>query len=225
MANELDVDLGSPAIGWTLYGVVFDGSWNGNESTLDTAHTVWDGSAFVTDSWSARASGAVTMTDSGAVGHWVGDCPAGITTAGVYQYLCYRRIGGSPAPQTDTGVLLSTGTFNLYGGSGLIAGAAGRWRCFPADDPGDPPRLAMFAADVRRFGFDLGDLQEIANGETITSATITGSGITISGLVLGGYWAMATFSGGTSGATVTVTLTAQMSGGGTIARQGILVIN
>lgn len=225
MANELDIDLGAPAIGWTVYGVVFDESWNGTESALDTAHTVWNGTAFVTDSWAARASGAVTMTDATAVGHWLGDCPAAITTAGLYQYLGYHRLGGSPAPQTDQGVLMEPGDFNLYASAGLIAGTAGRWRCFPASDPTDPPRLTMFAADVRRFGFDLGDMEEIANGESITSATLAGSGITIAGTAIGPYWVLATFSGGTSGTTVTITMTAQMSGGGTIVRQGVLVIN
>lgn len=101
---------------------------------------------------------------------------------------------------------------------------AGVWRCGPASESQDVPRLYKSSGDVRQFAFDLGDIEEIVAGETITEASVDCVGLTIGTPVALPYRVAALFSSGISGTEYTVLLTATLSGGGAISRSGILKV-
>lgn len=107
------------------------------------------------------------------------------------------------------------------GGSSTIAAS---WRCRVASELDDSVKLYALVGDVRRFGFDFGDIEEIANGQTITAATITGSGFTTSGQLIGSYRVSASFSCSTAG-DLSVTCTATLSGGGSVQRTEVLSVS
>lgn len=91
--------------------------WNTYMVVLSPDETeVWNGSAFVTYSASAANAGAVAGTESPS-GTYTFTIPAGITTAGDYPFVIYRRLGGSPAVTTDTRITpeSSANTFPVSG--------------------------------------------------------------------------------------------------------------
>lgn len=100
MANEFEIDLGNSATGWTVYVVVFSNDWHGSEQSLNS--NVWNGTAFVADSYANRNAGAILLAEVGTTGNFVGDSPAGITAGGDYPIIGFRRLGGSPDSQNDT---------------------------------------------------------------------------------------------------------------------------
>lgn len=105
MPNEFNLPLGSEGSGWTVYAVVFEPEWEGSTTTLDAAHMVWNGTAFVTDSWSARNLGGISLTESGSTGTYTGDFPEGIVEAGSYPITSQRRLGISNDAQNDPAVI------------------------------------------------------------------------------------------------------------------------
>jgi len=119
--------------------------------------------------------------------------------------------------------------WNPFDGAAVAAASgssiAGYWRCPPSSETLDPVRLYKAAGDVRTFAFDFGDIEELIAEETISSATIAATGaVTVGAAEVDGYRVKALFTGGTAGETSTVTVTASLSGGGTVARSGYLVV-
>lgn len=105
------------------------------------------------------------------------------------------------------------------------ASIAGVWRCPPSSELHDPARLYKAVGDVRTFAFDFGDIEELIAEESITSASVSASGdVDVGAVTVDGYRVKAVFSSGTAGETSTVTVTASLSGGGTVARSGYLVV-
>lgn len=61
---------------------------------------IWNGSSFVTYNSSNFTDYDVPLTENGSSGTYIGDMPAGISSAGIYTIEARERIGGSPA-QSD----------------------------------------------------------------------------------------------------------------------------
>jgi len=104
--------------------------------------TIWNGTAFVTYSTSARNTGAVPATVARADGAYLADLPAGAGTD--FSYALFARSGGSPA-ETDelvAGPAEYVSRVNLQ--AGAITDAA---ITFPAEAAGRP---TTFLAAVRR---------------------------------------------------------------------------
>lgn len=150
------------------------------------------------------------------------------STAGDLSVTCTATLSGGGSVQrtevlsvSDTGVAVSTAP---AGGLPSITGTiSGVWRCGTASELLDGPRLYGRAGEIRRLAFDLGDVEEIVAGETITAASINGTGFTTTGIAASAYRVAALFTISGSG-TRTVLLTVRLSGGGTVTRQGVLVI-
>lgn len=118
MPGEFNITLDSPGSGLLVYAVVFDAAWNGTESLVASGN-VWNGSAFVADSFSNRSLGAIILAESPTgSGSYVGDSPSALPT-GNYQYLEYSQLGVTPNTATDTQLLLSAGTFSVISASGV----------------------------------------------------------------------------------------------------------
>ena len=101
---------------------------------------------------------------------------------------------------------------------------AGWWPVWLSDDATDPGILQKTAGDLRVFGFDFGNLQEIVAGQTIASVTLTSTGsVTLTNTTYSTYAVFAEFDGGTVG-DQTVTATVVLSGGSEIVRTGTLRI-
>lgn len=116
MANEILIVSSSENTGWTVYANLFDTAWAGTALALDVAHTVWNGTAFVTDSWAARNLGGIALTET-VPGTYRGSIPVGITTFGNYPIEVYHQLGGSKNAQTDT-AMIPDGNTVTYAGSG-----------------------------------------------------------------------------------------------------------
>lgn len=226
MADEYLITLGSNAAGWTVYANLFDPTWNGSDTVLGTVGFVRSGTSWIADSWANRAAGATTLTESATVpGTFTADLESSVTAVGTYKVVGKHQLTGSRDPQNDETVTFPLSAIQIYGtGSSSLPDVAGVWRCAPSSESQDAVYLYKTVGDTRWFAFDLGDLEEIIAGESITDATITSSGdVTISVPEIGSYRVVALFSGGTA-STQTVTMTAYLSGGGTIVRSGLLVI-
>ncbi len=114
MAGEIELAYGTT--GRTLYAVV-----------RSTTGTVWNtaGSAFEAFNAANWADYDVALAEQGASGYYVGDFPAGIVTAGVYNVEARDRAGGSPAvtdPPAGAGSLEWTGSAvaSLGGGVNVV---------------------------------------------------------------------------------------------------------
>jgi hypothetical protein len=104
---------------------------------------------------------------------------------------------------------------------------SGWWHVWSAADPADPGTITKSVGDERYFGFDFGNLDELAAGESIDSAVIavTSGGATVGATEMtSDYQVAALFAGGTIGNTCGVTCTIELSGGTTIVRTGLLAI-
>jgi hypothetical protein len=111
MAKEL---LGVDTSGNVVYAIV-----------LSPTNSVWNGSSLVAAGSATntdRNNGAITQAEVGTTGMYAGDFPAGITAAGRYTYVSYRRAGGSPAV-TDTSV--SSGFLDWSGSAVAVPVVAG----------------------------------------------------------------------------------------------------
>lgn len=106
MANEL---RGVSTSGNTLYARI-----------MNPAGLWWNGSAFEAYSAGNYATYDVALTEQGSSGVYVGTFPAGITTAGTYEYYVYIQSGGSPA---ESDVLASTGRVDWTGTASSVAAA------------------------------------------------------------------------------------------------------
>ena len=98
MAGEIQLALGQS--GLTVYSVI-----------RSSTGTVWNGSAFVSYNEANWTTYAVSLTEQGTSGYYVGDFPA--VSAGAYNVEARQRAGGSPAV-TDaiigSGVIQWSGT-------------------------------------------------------------------------------------------------------------------
>ncbi len=88
---------------------------------INSAARSWNGASFETYSASNIATYAVTLTEQGASGVYVGDFPVAITTAGHYEYFCYS-LQGATLDETDT--IISTGSVDWDGSASTTPGAA-----------------------------------------------------------------------------------------------------
>lgn len=151
------------------------------------------------------------------------------------------EIGVNTSPPPPPPPLVSTERFyvqNLIANNPLVtttpeavevtaASVAGWWHVWGPSDPADPSTLRKSVGDARLFGFDFGNLDELAAGQTIDYAVIT---ISAGAVVVGAtemasdYQVVAQFSGGALNQTCEVTVSIELSGGTTIVRTGILEI-
>jgi len=94
--------FGPDAAGWTVRVVTFGPTWAGDYQTIDPAGTVWNGSAFVADSFANRTLGGFAATESLVVpGTFSFTFPIGILTTGNYPMIAYHQLGGSFDSQND----------------------------------------------------------------------------------------------------------------------------
>lgn len=104
MSNEL---VGASGSGLTLYGNI-----------INVSGERWNGSAFETYSSANYTNYAVTMTEDGSSGIYLGDFPTTITTGGHYQLIYYRAGGGTPA---EGDAIVGTGEID-WSGSTVVSG-------------------------------------------------------------------------------------------------------
>jgi hypothetical protein len=78
----------------------------------------WNGTAFETYSSANYANYAITMTENGSSGIYIGSFPTTITTGGTYQIIFYRRSGASPA---EGDAIVSTQDL-VWNGSAVVSG-------------------------------------------------------------------------------------------------------
>ena len=150
MANEI---RGVAPTGSTLYARIINraGQW-------------WQGAIFENYASVDYASYVIPLTEQGASGVFVADFPAGITTAGVYEYYVHLQSGGSPAEGdavTVAGRIEWSGTASVQANADAMAGSDWRdyvlRRGFKRDDKDQELYEATTDAVQemrRRFGFD-----------------------------------------------------------------------
>lgn len=182
------------------------------------------------------ATGGTVNNDAEGFGWWSGKITGVLPFRGPM-----IEFGESTSPPPPPPPLVSTDRFfvqNLVANNPLItttpaavdptsASVAGWWPVWSSADPADPGTLTKSVGDERYFGFDFGNLDELAAGQTIDFAIITVS----AGAVLAGatemasaYQVVALFTGGSLGQTCEVECLIELSGGTTIVRTGLLAI-
>lgn len=107
MANEI---RGVAPSGSTLYARICNSSGN-----------YWNGTAF--EAYDAPSYGDydVAMTEQGASGVFVATFPAGITSAGTYEYFVHLQAGGSPA---EGDLVANTGRVDWSGSASITASSS-----------------------------------------------------------------------------------------------------
>lgn len=112
MANEI---RGVAASGNTVYARI-----------INPAGLWWNGSTFEAFSAANWATYAVTLTEQGSSGVYVGDFPSGITGGGTYEYFVYVQAGASPAQGdtiSNTGRIDWSGTVSISAATGSMSGS------------------------------------------------------------------------------------------------------
>ena len=142
MAGEIQAAY---TTGQTLYALVWD-----------STSQVWNGSAFAAYSAGSYASYPVTMTESGASGHYAGTFPA--AAAGTYSVEVRLRAGGSPA-QSDA--VVAAGTIPWTGTAVLTPATAAQV-------------LAAFQAWAVETGFTFADAMKALSAALV--GDVTGDG-------------------------------------------------
>lgn len=89
---------------------------------INSAARSWNGSSFETYDAGNISSYAVTLTEQGASGVYVGDFPVGITTAGHYEYFAYSL--QNPPTLAETDPIMATGSVDWDGSASTTPSAA-----------------------------------------------------------------------------------------------------
>lgn len=114
MANEYSISLGPDGAGWTVRIVTFAPGWAGDFQTIDPSGQVWNGTAFVADSFANRTLGGLLLTESLIVaGTFEGDLQDEIIVPAIYPVIAYHQLGGSFNSQTDKKITSSDSTIEV----------------------------------------------------------------------------------------------------------------
>lgn len=157
--------------GYTVYAVVFNPSgqvWNTSSSAFET---------FNASNWTDYD---VSLTEKGTSGIYIGDFPTGVTTASVYDYYAYKRVGATPA-QSD--IRLGAGTVDWTGSHAVVSSSGAMTatdfyayllrRGFKRTDKSTEAYEAITdAVQILRRKFEFQEAEE----ETATTDTITTDG-------------------------------------------------
>lgn len=88
---------------------------------INAAAKVWNGSAFVTYVAGDIATYAVTMTEQGSSGVYIGDFPIGVTSPGHYEYFSYAL--QAPPDLAETDPIIGTGSLEWDGSTEISSDA------------------------------------------------------------------------------------------------------
>jgi hypothetical protein len=161
MANEITAPASS---GLVLYAVVRD-------SSARPWHTGTN--AFVSYQDAQWSSYAITLTEQGTCGLYVGSFPAALTAMGLYSVDVRQRAGASPATSdhnVGSGTIVWMGTREGF----VYTDASGRVR-LDTDQPIAPSNVAQTVGDALNAARAQGFGRWVQNGTTLTLYAADGS--------------------------------------------------